>query len=90
MSRRTSWSCCTAGYTPSARIATRRLSRAAPQASRCQRAAGRDASQATATSAPATPVRTIEGRTSTENLRQAVISYRALFEEMLVDEPSNN
>ena len=34
---------------------------AAPQASRCQRAAGRDASQATATSAPATPARTIEG-----------------------------
>jgi hypothetical protein len=31
--------------------------------------------------------RTIEGRTSTEDLRQAVISYRALFEEMLVDEP---
>jgi hypothetical protein len=28
--------------------------------------------------------RTIEGRTSTEDLRQAVISYRALFEEMLV------
>jgi hypothetical protein len=28
---------------------------------------------------------TIEGRTSTEDLRQAVISYRALFEEMLVD-----
>src|SRR5689334_23711286 len=35
-------------------------------------------------------VRTVEGRTSTEDLRQAVISYRALFEEMLVDEPSNN
>jgi hypothetical protein len=31
-------------------------------------------------------VRTIEGRTSTEDLRQAVISYRALFEEMLVDD----
>ena len=30
--------------------------------------------------------RTIEGRTSTEDLRQAVISYRALFEEMLVDD----
>ena len=27
--------------------------------------------------------RTVEGRTSTEDLRQAVISYRALFEEML-------
>jgi hypothetical protein len=35
-------------------------------------------------------VKTVEGRTSTEDLRQAVISYRALFEEMLVDEPSNN
>jgi hypothetical protein len=35
-------------------------------------------------------VRTVEGRTSTEDLRQAVISYRALFEEMLVDEPSNH
>ena len=34
-------------------------------------------------------VKTVEGRTSTEDLRQAVISYRALFEEMLVDEPSN-
>jgi hypothetical protein len=34
--------------------------------------------------------RTVEGRTSTEDLRQAVISYRALFEEMLVEEPSNN
>jgi hypothetical protein len=32
-------------------------------------------------------VRTVDGRTSTEDLRQAVISYRALFEEMLVDEP---
>ena len=31
-------------------------------------------------------VRTIEGRTSTEDLRQAVIAYRALFEEMLVDD----
>jgi hypothetical protein len=31
-------------------------------------------------------VRTVEGRTSTEDLRQAVISYRALFEEMLVDD----
>jgi hypothetical protein len=31
-------------------------------------------------------VRTIEGRTSTEDMRQAVISYRALFEEMLVDD----
>jgi hypothetical protein len=30
--------------------------------------------------------RNIEGRTSTEDLRQAVISYRALFEEMLVDD----
>ena len=38
-------------------------------------------------------VRTVEGRTSTEDLRQAVISYRALFEEMLVDDgdaPSHN
>jgi hypothetical protein len=35
-------------------------------------------------------VRTVEGRTSTEDLRQAVISYRALFEEMLVDEPSDS
>jgi hypothetical protein len=36
-------------------------------------------------------VRTVEGRTSTEDLRQAVISYRALFEEMLVDDqPSRN
>ena len=34
--------------------------------------------------------RTIEGRTSTEDLRQAVISYRALFEEMLVDDPVNH
>jgi hypothetical protein len=35
--------------------------------------------------------RTVEGRTSTEDLRQAVISYRALFEEMLVDDaPSSN
>jgi len=31
-------------------------------------------------------VRNVEGRTSTEDLRQAVISYRALFEEMLVDD----
>ncbi len=30
--------------------------------------------------------RTVEGRTSTEDLRQAVISYRALFEEMLADD----
>ena len=30
--------------------------------------------------------RTIEGRTSAEDLRQAVISYRALFEEMLLDD----
>jgi len=36
-------------------------------------------------------LRTIEGRTSTEDLRQAVISYRALFEEMLTDDaPSRN
>ena len=34
--------------------------------------------------------RTIEGRTTTEDLRQAVISYRALFEEMLVDDPVNH
>jgi hypothetical protein len=36
--------------------------------------------------------RTVEGQTSTEDLRQAVISYRALFEEMLVDDdaPSRN
>ncbi len=34
--------------------------------------------------------RTVEGQTSTEDLRQAVISYRALFEEMLVDDPVNN
>lgn len=33
--------------------------------------------------------RTIEGRTSTEDLRQAVISYRALFEEMLVDDAAS-
>jgi hypothetical protein len=33
--------------------------------------------------------RNVEGRTSTEDLRQAVISYRALFEEML-DEPHAN
>jgi hypothetical protein len=31
--------------------------------------------------------RTIDGHTSTEELRQAVVSYRALFEEMLADEP---
>lgn len=31
-------------------------------------------------------VKNIEGKTSTEDLRQAVISYRALFEEMLVDD----
>ena len=31
--------------------------------------------------------RTTQGQTSTEDLRQAVISYRSLFEEMLVDEP---
>ncbi len=30
--------------------------------------------------------RTVEGRTTTEDLRQAVISYRALFEEMLLDD----
>jgi hypothetical protein len=30
--------------------------------------------------------RNVEGRTSTEDLRQAVISYRALFEEMLVND----
>ena len=35
-------------------------------------------------------VKTVEGRTSTEDLRQAVISYRALFEEMLVDEPADS
>ena len=36
-------------------------------------------------------LRTIEGRTSTEDLRQAVISYRALFDEMLTDDtPSRN
>ena len=34
--------------------------------------------------------RTVEGRTSTEDLRQAVISYRALFEEMLVDDSVNH
>jgi len=34
--------------------------------------------------------RTVEGRTSTEDLRQAVISYRALFEEMLVDDARAN
>jgi hypothetical protein len=32
--------------------------------------------------------RTTEGHTSTEDLRRAVISYRALFEEMLVDQPA--
>jgi hypothetical protein len=38
-------------------------------------------------------VRTVDGRTTTEDLRQAVVSYRALFEEMLVDDhdaPSHN
>jgi hypothetical protein len=38
-------------------------------------------------------LRTIDGRTTTEDLRQAVVSYRALFEEMLVDDgdaPSHN
>ena len=30
--------------------------------------------------------RTIEGLTTTEDLRQAVVSYRALFEEMLIDD----
>jgi hypothetical protein len=34
--------------------------------------------------------RNVEGRTTTEDLRQAVISYRALFEEMLVDDPVNH
>jgi hypothetical protein len=34
--------------------------------------------------------RTITGRTSTEDLRQAVISYRALFDEMLVDDAGSN
>ena len=34
-------------------------------------------------------VKTVEGRTSTEDLRQAVISYRALFEEMLVDDTAS-
>jgi hypothetical protein len=34
--------------------------------------------------------RTVDGRTSTEDLRQAVISYRALFDEMLVDEPEHS
>jgi FtsZ-interacting cell division protein ZipA len=36
--------------------------------------------------------RNIEGRTSTEDLRQAVISYRALFEEMIAadGEPSSS
>jgi hypothetical protein len=34
--------------------------------------------------------RTVDGHTTTEDLRQAVVSYRALFEEMLVDEPSSN
>jgi hypothetical protein len=35
--------------------------------------------------------RTVDGRTTTEDLRQAVVSYRALFEEMLLDdEPSHN
>jgi hypothetical protein len=35
-------------------------------------------------------VKTVEGRTSTEDLRQAVISYRALFEEMLVDDTASH
>ena len=36
-------------------------------------------------------VRTVDGRTTTEDLRQAVVSYRALFEEMLDDDsPSHN
>jgi len=34
--------------------------------------------------------RNVEGRTTTEDLRQAVISYRALFDEMLVDEPTHH
>jgi hypothetical protein len=35
--------------------------------------------------------RTVDGRTTTEDLRQAVVSYRALFEEMLhEDAPSHN
>jgi hypothetical protein len=35
--------------------------------------------------------RTVDGHTTTEDLRQAVVSYRALFEEMLTeDSPSNN
>jgi len=34
--------------------------------------------------------RTVEGRTSTEDLRQAVISYRALFEEMLTDDTASH
>ncbi len=33
--------------------------------------------------------RNVEGQTTTEDLRQAVISYRALFEEMLVDDPAD-
>jgi hypothetical protein len=32
--------------------------------------------------------RTSQGQTSTEDLRQAVISYRALFDEMLVEQPA--
>jgi hypothetical protein len=32
--------------------------------------------------------RTSEGDTSTEDLRQAVVSYRKLFEEMLVEQPA--
>jgi hypothetical protein len=43
--------------------------------------------------AHAIAVRTVDGRTTTEDLRQAVVSYRALFEEMLVDDgdrPSHN
>ena len=31
--------------------------------------------------------RTTQGQTSTEDLRRAVVSYRALFEEMLVVDP---
>jgi hypothetical protein len=35
-------------------------------------------------------VRTVDGRTTTEDLRQAVVSYRALFEEMLVDDDDHS
>jgi len=31
----------------------------------------------------------VEGRTTTEDLRQAVISYRALFDEMLIDDEAH-